>query len=416
MTVTLYLTGQNNFGNRGCEALVRSTVLAVRSVLPDARFLVPSIEPALDAQQWPDREASGVELVPAPRVPWRINKWGGLCVRVPALAALPWPSLSPDSDDGRHIARADMVLSIGGDNYSLDYGVASLGYFVAVAELARRMGKPVALWGASVGPFSRMPAVERHMVKHLGRLSFVSVRESRSFEYLQGIDAGGNVVAVQDTAFLMRPEPVDLAPFWPALADVGGVLGLNIGALIGERHADAGNGDALLNAIVAFSERVVRETDLCLLLLPHVAPLSGRVDNNDEVFNRRVADRLVHLPAARWSSVPGGFNAAQLKFVVSKLRYLIAARTHATIAAFSTGVPTVSIAYSVKAKGLNRDLFGDERLVVSGQQLDETVLWQCLGRLRAEEVGLLEHYRVHLPVWKQQALAGTVPLAAALAH
>lgn len=414
MAKTFYLTGQNNFGNRGCEALVRSTVLAVRSVLPDARFLVPSLEPELDARQWPDREASGVELVPAPRVPWTINKWGGLCLRLPALAALPWPGLGTDSVDASYIARADMVLSIGGDNYSLDYGVASLGYFVAVAELARRMGKPVALWGASVGPFTRMPAVERHMVGHLARLAFVSVRESRSRAYLQDIGAGHNVVAVQDTAFLMQPQPVDLAPFWPGQAEPGGVLGLNIGALIGERHADAGQGEALLGAIAAFAERVIRETDLCILLLPHVAPLSGRVSNNDEVFNKRVADRLAHLPADRWSSVPGGFNAAQLKFIVSKLRYLMAARTHATIAAFSTGVPTVSIAYSVKAKGLNRDLFGDERLVVSGERLDAAVLWDCLTRLRGEEAVLRDHYRAHLAEWKSQALAGTVPLIATL--
>ena len=36
------------------------------------------------------------------------------------------------------------------------------------------------------------------------------------------------------------------------------------------------------------------------------------------------------------------------------------ARTHATIAAYSTGVPTLVIGYSVKARGIAKDLFGTE--------------------------------------------------------
>ncbi len=32
--------------------------------------------------------------------------------------------------------------------------------------------------------------------------------------------------------------------------------------------------------------------------------------------------------------------------------------THSTIAALSSGVPTLSFAYSIKAQGINRDIFG----------------------------------------------------------
>jgi len=32
-------------------------------------------------------------------------------------------------------------------------------------------------------------------------------------------------------------------------------------------------------------------------------------------------------------------------------------RTHSTIAALSSGVPTLSFAYSIKAQGINRDIF-----------------------------------------------------------
>jgi polysaccharide pyruvyl transferase WcaK-like protein len=48
---------------------------------------------------------------------------------------------------------------------------------------------------------------------------------------------------------------------------------------------------------------------------------------------------------------------------------LVAARTHATIAGFSNCVPTVSVAYSVKAWGINQMVFGHQRYVIDCRQL-----------------------------------------------
>ena len=50
----------------------------------------------------------------------------------------------------------------------------------------------------------------------------------------------------------------------------------------------------------------------------------------------------------------------QLKGCIGQLKALVTARTHASIAGYSSGVPTLVIGYSVKARGIARDLFGDE--------------------------------------------------------
>ena len=48
------------------------------------------------------------------------------------------------------------------------------------------------------------------------------------------------------------------------------------------------------------------------------------------------------------------------------------ARTHASIAAYSTGVPTLVVGYSVKARGIAKDIFGtDEGYVIPVQSLKE---------------------------------------------
>lgn len=53
-------------------------------------------------------------------------------------------------------------------------------------------------------------------------------------------------------------------------------------------------------------------------------------------------------------------NCMELKGIISQCSFFVGARTHATIAAYSTGVPTLVVGYSVKARGIARDLFGTE--------------------------------------------------------
>lgn len=53
-------------------------------------------------------------------------------------------------------------------------------------------------------------------------------------------------------------------------------------------------------------------------------------------------------------------NAEELKGYIARCRYMIAARTHASIAAYSQKVPTLVVGYSIKARGIAKDLFGTE--------------------------------------------------------
>ena len=68
----------------------------------------------------------------------------------------------------------------------------------------------------------------------------------------------------------------------------------------------------------------------------------------------------------------GDANCMQIKDCIARCRFFIGARTHATIAAYSTLVPTLVVGYSVKAKGIAKDLFGTyENYVVPVQFLKQ---------------------------------------------
>ncbi|WP_428505808.1 polysaccharide pyruvyl transferase family protein [Roseateles sp.] len=401
--MNIYLTGQNNFGNRGCEALVRSTLTVLRQADGQARVLVPSADLPRDRAQWPQAEQQGAKFVPVPALPRRFAHWNRVVSRLPALAALPWPRLPAGDPIRAQLRDCDMLLSIGGDNYSLDYDLGSLAYFVAIAEAALEMGKPALLWGASAGPFSRLPAVERHMAEHLKRLSAVTVRETHTHAYLRGLGLKDNLHLVADSAFLLGREAVAREGFWPEGED--GVLGLNLSPLVDGVRKRAGASSELVDEAVRFVEGVVAHTRLGVLLVPHVAPLDGSTFNNDEIYLAQLQQRLQSL-GGRVRSVPGGMNGCQLKDVIAGCRYFIGARTHATIAALSSGVPTVSIAYSIKARGINLDLFDHEDHVLDTRKVDAQSLQQALDGLVHQEAAIRAHLAERLPEWRKRAARG----------
>ena len=77
-------------------------------------------------------------------------------------------------------------------------------------------------------------------------------------------------------------------------------------------------------------------------------------------------------------------------------------------------MPTLVCGYSVKARGIARDLFGEsEGYVVPVQGLEqETQLADAFSALFAQEESIRDHLRAKLPTYQQQAFA----VAEAISH
>lgn len=98
-----------------------------------------------------------------------------------------------------------------------------------------------------------------------------------------------------------------------------------------------------------------------IALIPHVVwPQSNDVDTLKPLYEKyKHTGRIVMIEDR---------NAEILKGYISRCRFLIAARTHASIAAYSSHVPTLVIGYSVKSKGIAKDIFGtDDNYVIAAQ-------------------------------------------------
>ena len=98
-------------------------------------------------------------------------------------------------------------------------------------------------------------------------------------------------------------------------------------------------------------------------------------------------------------------NCEVLKGFIARCRFFVGARTHATIAAYSSCVPTLVSGYSVKARGIAKDLFGSEdHYVVSVQDLNRTdILTDAFCWVMEREEMIREHLKSVIPEVKKRA-------------
>ncbi len=331
---TILLYGHGGKDNRGCEAIAISTTALIHSARPDARIEVASLR------------AEGDRTVGIPGVS-RIVPHGIKPLSVDRLINSINDRIGADRDTIvartqapmlRAARQADVCLSVGGDTYC--YTRPEMLYVVN-RQLAR-MGKPAALWGCSIEPVSLNDA---EMLADLSSYRAIFARESITYAALK--DAGLPAVSSADPAFTLAPELVDLPEgFLP-----GNTIGLNISPLALEHAQDAGRA---MEGVTALIRHILHSTDSVVALLPHV-----RWPHDDDMRTLS-ALKVAFAEEPRVLLLDRVYTAPRIKHIIAQMRCLIAARTHASIAAYSTGVPTLVLGYSVKARGIARDLYGDE--------------------------------------------------------
>ncbi len=295
--------------------------------------------------------------------------------------------------------RASMALALGGDNYTFDYGPPDV--FFAANRVFLDAEVPLMMWGASIGPFSADIDYERMAAAELSKTDCVFVREDVTAGYLDALGLGSKVFRMSDPAFLMPStlEGVDID-------GLSGAVGLNfsplIGAKLGLDHVQwRGRCAEMITRLCAdFSEPFV--------LVPHVTV----GESDDRALLVGAWESLQPSVRSRVTVLPPGMNALQVKGVVGQLSAFVGARTHATIAAMSQGVPTISLGYSAKAVGVNQDVFGHDRFVIGFDALSTDVLAQRLSELLGESAAIRRSLVEVLPSVQDRSRAGFARLKA----
>jgi polysaccharide pyruvyl transferase WcaK-like protein len=149
-----------------------------------------------------------------------------------------------------------------------------------------------------------------------------------------------------------------------------------------------------------------------IVLVPHVSSTVGRVEGDDHAFMSELVRRAGHA-GGRLRLLEPTLDAAELKWVIAHVRLFAGARTHSTLAAISSGVPTICLGYSAKARGICRDVYGHEKWLVDAVALDPAQFCDLLLELDEQAESIREHLRQVVPHFRDLATsaAGYLRLA-----
>jgi colanic acid/amylovoran biosynthesis protein len=263
----------------------------------------------------------------------------------------------------RTIRKASAVLDIsGGDSFSDIYGKRR---FVAVTQpkhLALDSGTPLVLMPQTYGPFEdKARRAEASDIVQRCRLAFA--RDERSFLLMRDMlgdhfDPARHMCGV-DVAFALpisEPSATGRDAFlnWKK-RQKGRLAGFNVSGLLFNAHSEAmrqfGLKTDFQSLALTFARRLLQETDASLLLMPHVLDRPGSHES-DEAAVRSVRDEVQAKFGARVFVPEVADCATQAKWFISQCDWFIGSRMHATIAALSSGVPALALAYSGKMHGV----------------------------------------------------------------
>lgn len=352
MKILLYAHGGSK--NHGCEAIVRSTKLLLTMA---NHITLLSYNPDEDLYYKLDNLVDIYrEINPVKR-----NNVDFICAYVEQklfknyhrMDALQHKEAIEKLDDDY-----DYALFIGGDNYCY----SDVKNYAYINQYVRNKVKKTVLWGCSVEPELCM---DKTIKKDIEKYSFILARESISYKALKEINS--NTYLLPDPAFFLPKEEVDIPEgFIP-----NETVGINLSPLIFKY----GNECNILNSFIKLIDYILVNSKNQVALIPHV------------VWHHNDDQKVLYTLYEKYKDndrvlLIDDHNCMQQKFIISQCKRFVGARTHSTIAAYSTCVPTLVVGYSVKAKGIAKDLFGNidnyvlpVQNIADSEQLTEKYKW-----------------------------------------
>lgn len=338
-------------GNKGCVALTVSTMFLLSNLLDSLGYSYTFYLSHSGYSDFSEHEldfVGGKKLIynALPDLPykgWKVN-----------LKKKLFKGILKKSD--KILKSIDYVFDIGqGDSFSDIYGKDRFNYITYWCEKMMFYKKHYCFLPQTIGPFDN-ETIRNRAVSALQFSDFVLVRDSQSYDYVKNLLPEKSVSEIIDVAFFM--------PYSKKILQKDKVhVGLNVSALLWIGGYTLDN-QFKLNADY---QKVVRKIidfflsmpDVVLHLVPHVVEPMHSVENDYEI-SCAIKDMYDN---SNLELAPFFLDPVQAKSYIAGLDFFMGARMHSTIAAFSSCVPVVPMAYSRKFNGLFEDTLNYHHIV-----------------------------------------------------
>ena len=369
-------------GNRGCEGIIRGTA---RILNDDYELLL------LDKNQQEKLldDSLGIDKIGKIYIAKSYEKISVISklfhkVKRKILKKDDWFDIYPYTKFINKAEKGDVVMFTGGDLYC----------YKKMAEINSKLvkylckkGVITVLWGCSVSE----DYLDNDIINALKQYDLITCREHLSIQVLEKNNIADNVKYYPDPAFALEPERIEL----PDTFNNNEVIGINISNFVGGKYTLENNvGKNIENCI----QYILEKTNFNVLIIPHVS--WERQD--DRVISKMLCDKYKSSDRVAMLDMEK-YNYCQIRYIISKCRFFLGARTHAVISAYSTCIPTIALGYSIKSRGIAKDLELSENMVIDCNNLqDENEILNGLLYLIKNERNIAMHLEKVIPSYKSK--------------
>lgn len=370
-------------GNRGCEGIAKGTALILNETKANLVGLCRNIP--LDTQLG---IANFITLIPYKTLTLHEKVYNKIIKVLKILHIgrhLKYKEVDQMSLFLSYLPSDSIMVSTGGDMMCYDDSSPS----ISSVKLAKEKGIKTVLWGCSMGKENLTPKKEIA----LKNFSLIYARETLSYNFFKSIGLK-NVICFPDPAFVLDSEICILPDCFSRTEEI---VGLNLSNfIIGNNGLNSPFGDEVRKLL----SYIFDNTDIHVLLVPHVM-WQGQDDRlicNVIVSEfKNYSSRISVLDSERR-------NYLQIRYVISKCHSFIGARTHAVISAYSTCVPAIALGYSIKSKGIAKDLnLPDELVVDTVNEIKPDQLLNSFLFLEENYSTIKSHLQEIMPAYRKKA-------------
>lgn len=373
----IYIPFHIGSGNRGCEGITRGTANILGVEKEDLLLL------NRDEQDYELDQKFALSQVGTLSVQQKRSFFVKVLKKIGLNSSLYY--LNPFKNFFHDITPGDLCMFTGGDLFCYD---ATIKENCALHEYLKKKQIRTVLWGASVEECFLSP----YVIEQLKSFEKIVCRETETLAVLNrnGID---NVACHPDPAFTLEPVACKL----PDIFNHSKVIGINISNMV--------NGDGFdLNTMFAKNlkkllDYIFTNTEYSVLLIPHVT--WQRQDDN----RMCAAVKQMYAEEKRLSCLDvRDLSYLQIRHIISNCELFVGGRTHSVVSAYSTCVPTLALGYSIKARGIAKDLgISDKLLFDSKNIISETELLEKFNYLLNNRDSIKAHLESVLPEYRKRA-------------
>jgi polysaccharide pyruvyl transferase WcaK-like protein len=269
------------------------------------------------------------------------------------------------------IKSSNIVIDIGaGDSFSDIYGMSRILNITIPEILTIIVNKPLVLSPQTIGPFDTF--LGKTLAKYiLNRSKLIIARDNKSFQITKSY--------LSEKKHSLLKESIDVAMLLPYEKNTDNkhdniLVGLNVSGLLYNGGYTKNNQFGLSINYVELIHKLINYfksiSSVELTLVSHVLEIDmTNVENDYSVCSKLGKEFDIKIS-------PFFKSPIEAKSYISKFDFFMGARMHATIGAFSSGVPVVPMAYSRKFESLFHGL--DYNYVIDMTKKDENEVFDFI--------------------------------------